>query len=321
MATEAYDGEFLKVSLQASQDLLEQHREEINELNVFPVPDGDTGTNMLLTIRGAVEGVINSLENSAGKVAAKAARSALLSARGNSGVLFSQILMGMARGLEGKVHISPHDLAHALTLGAEKARNTLVNPVEGTILTVIHEAAKAARQAAQRGADLARMMDEVVVCAKATIERTPELLPVLKEAGVVDAGGQGLYYVLEAMRSSARQGVGGNPATGTSEPLQSAEGASNGYGYEIQLVIHPDERIGGPSLPLEDTRETMAGMGDSVLVVGDESLIRVHVHTARPDRVLAHALDIGRIEDVSVENLDLQVQEAALGRERRASAV
>ena len=181
MVSQVYDGQFFKASLQASQALLEQHREEINDLNVFPVPDGDTGTNMVLTVRGAVKGVIDSLEDSAGKVAAVAARSALLAARGNSGVLFSQILMGIARGLEGKIRFSPSDFAQALTLGAEKAYTTLVNPVEGTILTVIREAANAAHQAAQQGANLGRMMDEVVLGARAAIDRTPELLPILKD--------------------------------------------------------------------------------------------------------------------------------------------
>ncbi len=310
VTNQEYDGQFFKASLQASQALLEQHREEINELNVFPVPDGDTGTNMLLTVRGAVKGVINSLENSAGKVAAVAARSALLAARGNSGVLFSQILMGIARGLEGKVHFSPADFAQALTLGAEKAYNTLVNPVEGTILTVINEAAKAARQAAQQGANLARMMDEVVLYAQAAIERTPELLPVLKEAGVVDAGGQGLYYILEAMRSCAWEIGGLSPVSARTQSVSPLLGTEQSYGYEIQLLIR------GQDLPLEETRQRIAEMGESVLVVGDENLIRVHVHTPRPDRVLAYALDLGRVEDISVENLDQQVRSVASERNR-----
>jgi len=306
--TRVYDGQFFKASLRASQDLLEQHRDEINELNVFPVPDGDTGTNMLLTVRGAVEGVINSLEDSAGKVAAAAARSALLAARGNSGVLFSQILMGIARGLDGKVRFSPSDFAQALSLGAEKAYNTLVNPVEGTILTVIREAAEAAYQASKQGANLTRMMDEVVARAKAAIERTPELLPVLKEAGVVDAGGQGLYYVLEAMRSCAWEvsGVTAEPVEGQAEHATLT--AEQGYGYEIQLIIRGEE------LPLEEARRRIAEMGESVLVVGDEKLIRVHVHTPRPDRVLGYALDIGRVEDVEVANLDQQVQATRSGK-------
>ena len=310
--SQVYDGQFFKASLQASQTLLEQHREELNELNVFPVPDGDTGTNMLLTIRGAVEGVINSLEDSAGKVSALAARSALLAARGNSGVLFSQILMGIARGLDGKIRFSPSDFAQALTLGAEKAYNTLVNPVEGTILTVMREAANAAHQAAQQGANLARMMDEVVLGAQAAIERTPELLPVLKEAGVVDAGGQGLYYVLEAMRSCAREEeVVISPGLAFQQPATSvAEAEQEAYGYEIQLIIR------GQDLPLEEAQQAIGEMGESVLVVGSENLIRVHVHTPRPDRVLAYALDIGQVGDVEVENLDEQVRAVASERRR-----
>jgi DAK2 domain fusion protein YloV len=310
VVSQVHDGQFFKASLQASQTLLEQHREEINELNVFPVPDGDTGTNMLLTVRGAVEGVINSLEDSAGKVAALAARSALLAARGNSGVLFSQILMGIARGLDGKIRFSPSDFAQALTLGAEKAYNTLVNPVEGTILTVMREAANAAHQAAQQGANLARMMDEVVLCAQAAIERTPELLPVLKEAGVVDAGGQGLYYILEAMRSCAREEVAASPGLDRQQPVTPVvEAEREAYGYEIQLIIR------GQDLPFEEAQHEIGEMGESVLVVGGESLIRVHVHTPRPDRVLAYALDIGQVEDVEVENLDEQVR--AVASERR----
>jgi len=310
MVSQEYDGQFFKASLRASQVLLEQHREEINELNVFPVPDGDTGTNMLLTVRGAVEGVINSLEDSAGKVAAVAARSALLAARGNSGVLFSQILMGIARGLEGKIRFSPSDFAQALALGAEKAYNTLLNPVEGTILTVIREAANAAHQAAQQGANLARLMDEVVLCARAAIDRTPELLPVLREAGVVDAGGQGLYYILEAMRICAsEEGVAGR-GLARQQPVTPPVEAEQTYGYEIQLIIR------GQDLPIEETRHRMAEMGESVLVVGGESLIRVHAHTPRPDRVLAYALDIGQVEDVSIDNLDEQVRSVVSGRER-----
>jgi DAK2 domain fusion protein YloV len=316
MVSQEYDGQFFKASLRASEALLEQHRQELNELNVFPVPDGDTGTTMVLTVRGAVKGVIDSLEDSAEKVAAAAARSALLAARGNSGVLFSQILMGIARGLDGKIRFSPSDFAQALTLGAEKAYNTLVNPVEGTILTVIREAANAARQAAQQGANLARMMDEVVLCAKAAIDRTPDLLPVLKEAGVVDAGGQGLYYVLEAMRSCARQEGLADRGVARPEPLPPlVETKQRSYGYEIQLIIR------GQDLPLEETRHRIAEMGESVLVVGDESLIRVHVHTSRPDRVLAYALDIGQVEDVAIENLDEQVRSATLERKQRYSSI
>jgi DAK2 domain fusion protein YloV len=313
MVSQVYDGRFFKASLQASQALLEQHREEINELNVFPVPDGDTGTNMVLTVRGAVKGVIDSLEDSAGKVAAVAARSALLAARGNSGVLFSQILMGIARGLEGKIRFSPSDFAQALTLGAEKAYTTLVNPVEGTILTVIREAANAAHQAAQQGANLGRMMDEVVLGARAAIDRTPELLPILKEAGVVDAGGQGLYYVLEAMRSCAWQESTADRGLARRQPVAPVVAAAQrSYGYEIELIIR------GQDLPFEEMRRRMAEMGESVLVVGSETLIRVHVHTSRPDRVLAYALDTGPVEDISVQNLDQQVRSVASDAERRS---
>jgi len=300
--SKSYDGQFFKASLQTAEALLREHKDELNMLNVFPVPDGDTGTNMLLTVQGAAKKVAELSIRSAAKVAASAARAALFSARGNSGVILSQILMGIAHGLRDKERFSPSDLAKAMALGAKKAYSTVANPMEGTILTVVREAAEAAQRAAQQGADLASMMTEITAQARKAVERTPQLLPILKEAGVVDAGGKGLYYILEAMQFCALGGM--TMASGqTSDPQTSGIGdAKESYGYEIQLIIH------GQGLPYEEARERIGEMGESVLVVGDTNLIKVHVHTPRPDRVLAYALDLGRVSDVIIEDLDAQVE-------------
>ena len=158
------------------------------------------------------------------------------------------------------------------------------------------------------------MMDEVVLCARDTIDRTPELLPVLKEAGVVDAGGQGLYYVLEAMRSAAREVGEVSSSLVERQFARRLTEVEQSYGYEIQLIIR------GQDLPFGEAQHKLAGMGESVLVVGDDSLIRVHVHTPRPDRVLAYALEIGQVEDVEVTDLDQQVRSVASERRGASSA-
>ena len=297
-----YDGQFFKASLRAAEALLEEHKDELNELNVFPVPDGDTGTNMLFTVRGAVKKIAELPISSTAEVIVSAARAALLAARGNSGVILSQILMGIANGLRGKEHFSPSDFAKALALGAKKAYDTVANPVEGTILTVVREAAEAAQRAAQRGADLASMMAEITAQAGKAVERTPQLLPVLQEAGVVDAGGKGLYYVLQAMQFCASEIVPISSGRVSGPQVSDTGKAKESYGYEIQLVIR------GQGLPYEEARARIGEMGESVLVVGDSSLIKVHVHTPRPDRVLAYALDLGHVSDVTIEDLDAQVE-------------
>jgi len=309
--TKTYDGQFLKASLQAAEVLLEEHKDELNALNVFPVPDGDTGTNMLLTIQGAVKKVAELPINSAARVAASAARAVLFSARGNSGVILSQILMGIAHGLRGKERFSPSDFAKALALGAKKAYSVVANPVEGTILTVAREAAEAAQRAAQRGADFASMMAEITIQARKAVERTPQLLSILREAGVVDAGGKGLYYILEAMQFCASEGMPIVSGQASDPQANSINEAKESYGYEIQLLIH------GQELPYEEAREKIAEMGESVLVVGDSELIKVHVHTPRPDRVLAYALDLGRVSGVTIEDLDAQVEAHRAGSSRR----
>src|SRR5258708_7111660 len=178
---------------------LEQHRDAINALNVFPVPDGDTGTNMSLTMRAATKEIADASETSACVIAERLARGALMGARGNSGVILSQILRGLSQGLDQKTTFAATDFAAALQDAAKLAYRAVIKPVEGTILTVIRESAEAAQQSAGNGSDMAGLLGDVVTAARAAVAKTPDLLPTLKQAGVVDAGGQGVTTIFEGM--------------------------------------------------------------------------------------------------------------------------
>ncbi|MBI4285059.1 MAG: DAK2 domain-containing protein [Chloroflexi bacterium] len=300
MEDNKYDGQLLKQALQTAERFLEKRIDELNALNVFPVPDGDTGINMYLTMQAATAAVENVTTSSAAEVSAKVARGALLGARGNSGVILSQILRGIAKGMEMKDRFSSRDFAQALHHASDIAYRSVTGPVEGTIITVIREAADAATRQAERGANLRQTMTAVVTQARQTVERTPELLPRLKEAGVVDAGGKGLCYVFQGMKSFICRKA---PQPG--EPGRAASQAklafpSTGYGFDIQFLVE------GDNLPLDEMRAAISGMGDSVLVVGDEHLARVHVHSQQPQAILDYAATRGSLKDVALENMDEQ---------------
>ncbi len=194
-----FDGQDLKKAMLAGAAWLEDHRDAINALNVFPVPDGDTGSNMSATMQAAIRPIANSNETSAGVIASKLAHGALMGARGNSGVILSQTLRGLAQGLDKKETFVASDLAAALEEASRLAYRAVIKPVEGTILTVVRESAEAAKMSAQRGDDLVAMMQEVVTTARQSVANTPNLLPLLKQAGVVDAGGQGFCTILEGI--------------------------------------------------------------------------------------------------------------------------
>ena len=207
-----YDGETLKQAFKAAELLLEKRIDEVNSLNVFPVPDGDTGINMYLTLQSANEAIKELSTTSAAEISSKAAMGALLGARGNSGVIFSQILSGLAKGLENKEEFSAYDFAQALQRASDAAYKSIAEPVEGTILTVIREAAGMALEKAQQGASLKKTMAAATSQAKETVIKTQEMLPSLKEAGVVDAGGKGLFYVFQGMKNFIVQKM--NPVDG-----------------------------------------------------------------------------------------------------------
>jgi DAK2 domain fusion protein YloV len=308
------DGIRLLSLLRAAGQWLERHVDRINALNVFPVPDGDTGTNMSLTMRAALDEVHGTRHESVSEMARVVAHGALMGARGNSGVILSQILRGIARALDDKGTIGAGEWAAALQEGAATAYKGVVKPVEGTILTVARESADAAKRAAEQGGNLEHILSSAVEEAKGSLARTPTLLPVLAEAGVVDAGGQGYTVLLEGMLRSLRSETLdlASPLVGAMEYAEMAEGV---YNYDTQFVIQ------GSRLDVESIREVISSMGDSVLVVGDEEAIKVHVHSDHPGQVLDYGISIGQVTAVVVENMQLQYEEFQLARAASATSV
>jgi len=310
------DGQRLKLALFAARQWLEKHAAAVNALNVFPVPDGDTGTNMLLTMNAALAEVERSPEDSVSLIAHVVAHGALMGARGNSGVILSQIFRGFARALDDKATFSAQVFAEAAQEACDTAYQGVVKPVEGTILTVAREAARAAREAADQTDDVVEVLAKIVEAAKVTNALTPELLPVLKAAGVVDAGGQGLVYILEgALRYLHGESVELDVAMDAMVDLKSTLGAGEeGYGYDVQFLIR------GQSLDVDKIRKTIDAMGDSTLVVGDASLVKVHVHVDDPGLPISYAVSQGVIGDVVVENMEEQYQDFVMHRARAAVA-
>ena len=296
---------------------LEQNRDYVNALNVFPVPDGDTGTNMLLTMRSAYARVEGGDEPHVGKVAGQLAQGALMGARGNSGVILSQIWRGLAAGLSGKEAFGTADLAHAFQSAADTAYKGVMRPVEGTILTIIREGAAEAADAARKSEDLRFMLERVLERCQQALERTPDLLPILRQAGVVDSGGQGLVYILEGMMRYA-QGklvIDGQPVAPVAaptappaEPLSAQaravpEGGALEFPYDVQFILM------GRNLNVLEVRNRIDAMGDSTVVVGDEHAIKVHIHVKDPGVPLSYGISLGHITDVVVENMQEQMEE------------
>jgi DAK2 domain fusion protein YloV len=317
MARRACDGSGLLDAFRAAVANLEAHVDEINALNVYPVPDGDTGSNMLATVRAALEEAEGAAREPAGRVAAAISFGALMGARGNSGVITSQIFRGMAEGLGGKGRFNGLDLAHALSEGARTAYSAVAKPVEGTILTVIRESAAAAVTAAERDPDIETVLGATLDAAERSVARTPSLLAILREAGVVDAGGQGLYRLFQgallhlARRSPARA-TQGRTRTGYEAKISTLLArVDEGFGYETMFLLQPDPT---GVLDVDAIRDHLESIGESVLVAGDTRALKIHVHNERPDLVIGYGLTVGALSRISVENLDNQAQDVREGR-------
>ena len=306
-----FDGQDLKKAMLAGAASLEEHREIINALNVFPVPDGDTGSNLYATVQAAFRDVIDCEDTSAGVISARLAHGALLGARGNSGVIFSQILRGLAQGLDKKQTFSALDLALALDEAQRLAYRAVIKPVEGTILTVVRETAEAAMASAKRGDDLVMLMQESIIAARQSVARTPDLLPTLKQAGVVDAGGQGFCTILEGVWHYVR-GESGQVTT-ASLLASSANPALDSaikkgrvkieeeFGYEVVFLLR------GKKLDIEGIRQSIIDMGGvSTVVAGDEKMLKVHTHTESPGKILDYGVSLGSLLDINIENLQEQ---------------
>jgi hypothetical protein len=301
------DATALRDLLRAGLVWLDRHHEIVNALNVFPVPDGDTGTNMLLTMKSACGEITDDHLSTAGSVAKAAAHGALMGARGNSGVILSQILRGVSRSLDDQPAITGPMFAAALAEGSRIAYKGVNRPVEGTILTVVREAAAAAESAATLDGDLRFILARTVRAADEAVASTPKLLPVLAQAGKVDSGGKGLFFILEGMYRAL---------TGESAPVEAvapkmaapetAPQPSKGkreipplvYGFDVQFLVE------GPALDVAAIREQISALGDCPLVEGDETLVKVHVHVPDPGVVLGYAVSLGFVTDVVVENMD-----------------
>jgi uncharacterized protein len=301
------DGLDVYRAIQAASASLHAHVAEVNALNVFPVPDGDTGTNMSLTLRAALDEVADPEHLTASGVFHRIAHGALMGARGNSGVILSQILRGFARALDDKADLTAADVAAGLTQSAETAYKGVMKPVEGTMLTVIREAAEAAQGALAVGGDVQQVLEAALVEARASLKRTPDLLPVLAEAGVVDAGGQGLVRILEGVLAFIR----GEPIKPEGTAETNLEELAFGhelsheddYGFDVQFIIQ------GDALDVERLRADLSGMGESLLVVGDEQAVKVHIHSEHPGPILEYGIEQGTLSAIIIENMQLQYQE------------
>jgi len=318
-------GQELREMFAAATAWPEKNAPDIDDLNVFPVPDGDTGTNMLLTMRSSVEEAYRAPDHSASAVAQALAKGALLGARGNSGVILSQIFRGMADDMADKEEITGPDLARALGKAAKTAYKGLSNPTEGTILTVIKDASNAAmKKSASNGKDLITVMETTVSTAKESVANTPTLLPVLKEAGVVDAGGQGLYTILEGalqyLKGETEQMQFKKPQVITSSiPLtlrlpEMIAADEVPYGYCTEFMIKGDD------LEPDKLKTRLLKKGESLIVVGDDSTIRVHIHTLDPGNIVHLATGMGTIHQVSVRNMDEQHRDFVAAQKERTVA-
>jgi DAK2 domain fusion protein YloV len=301
------DGDTLKRLAQAGRDWLDQHHATVNQLNVFPVPDGDTGTNMLMTMRNAVKEAENNTSGAVGSVAADLAHGAMMGSRGNSGTILSQLWQGLAHTLKDQRTLNAELLVKGLRQASDTAYRGVIKPVEGTILTVAREAAEEAEAAYQDTQDILVIFDRVIIRAKDALERTPEMLPILQKAGVVDSGGSGLVYIIEGMQRYLR-GETTEVTYRTSERVEDLAAAlapedELGYGYDVQFILQGDH------LDVNTVRAAIDQMGWSTLVVGDERAVKVHVHVHDPGIPLSYAASLGALSDVVVENMQAQFQD------------
>lgn len=303
--------DFYNMVVNASNRLLEES-EYVNSLNVFPVPDGDTGTNMSATFKAAVKEIEGMNSDSIGDVSKKLAKGALMGARGNSGVILSQILRGISKGLEGKSSVDAIGFAIALKEGSNSAYKAVMRPTEGTILSVIRAAAEAAIDTDVK--DIVDLIDVVVKAAKVMLDKTPELLPALKKAKVVDSGGMGLYIILRGMHEALRDDIKAEikdikPSEAKMQGAQGTEDIDIKFGYCTEFIILAD------ASKADKFRDDITPMGDSQVVVGYEDVIKVHIHTNDPGAVLAKAVKLGELSKIKIDNMREEHREVLLSKE------
>ena len=319
-----FNGNILRDAIISAANNISNQQKQVDDLNVFPVPDGDTGTNMSMTLSNAARELSRVEGESAGKVASITASALLRGARGNSGVITSLLFRGFANGFKGYENVEPENLKNAFVLGVEAAYKAVMKPTEGTILTVARVASEYATEAFNNGLDALGVFEAALEGAKKALEETPEILPVLKKAGVVDAGGKGFVVILEGMLSVLKDGVIIAPAhaqveeSGEEDASRSAAAEFEGeitFTYCTEFIVNRDAE--NPKEPAE-LRAYLETIGDCVVVVDDEEIIKVHVHTDHPGNAIENALTFGQLVHLKIENMRDQHERAKHDSENAA---
>lgn len=316
------DGKQLRDMFVSGANNLQNNKDLVDKLNVFPVPDGDTGTNMSLTISYAMKELSKVEGDDITNIGKALSKGSLMGARGNSGVILSQIIRGFAKAIEGKENLSTEELARAFKNGSDTAYKAVIKPIEGTILTVVRESGEYAVQACKKEKDLIKFLELVIKEANESLNRTPNLLKALKEAGVVDSGGKGLVLIYEGMLSSLR-GNSIQVQDSSASNVSTIEISNNQinpedikFGYCTEFILESN------STSDTDIRDIMMKYGDSLAVVGDEGVIKVHVHTNDPGLVLQDALKHGQLVTIKIENMRVQHENLVLeAQDETASSV
>ncbi|WP_338912226.1 DAK2 domain-containing protein [Clostridium perfringens] len=313
------NGEHLYYMMSNAANKLELQSEYVNSLNVFPVPDGDTGTNMSMTFRAAVKEIEGMDNKNIGEVSKKLAKGALMGARGNSGVILSQILRGISKGLEGKEEADASEFANALLEGSKSAYKAVMRPTEGTILTIVRTAGEVA--VALKEDNITELMREVCRESKIMLDKTPEMLPALKKAKVVDSGGMGLLIILQGMQEALENGL--KVTTGTPQAVKSSAAKAKRsetmseedikFGYCTEFIIL------GDSNHAEEFKSKVIDKGDSLVVVGYEDVIKVHIHTNNPGKVLEEAVKFGELSKIKIDNMREEHREMLEGMYEEAA--
>ena len=293
--------DFYNMFVNASNKLSEQS-EFVNALNVFPVPDGDTGTNMSMTLKAAVEELKGANKDSIGDASRILAKGALLGARGNSGVILSQILRGLSKGFEGVTEATPENLKAAFEEGCNSAYKAVMRPTEGTILSVIRAAAEETQKIETD--DVTEFLEQITKASKVMLDKTPEMLPALKKAKVVDSGGMGLYIILSAITDALKSGI-----TADIKDIDIAKGSPQSTGArsdsqaEIKFAYCTEFIILGDAKKAKEFQDSIENLGDCMIVVGYEDVIKVHIHTNDPGAVLSKAVTIGELSKIKIDNM------------------
>lgn len=301
--------------IESASNNLQNNKKAINDLNVFPVPDGDTGTNMGLTFSGAAQAAISSGEKHVGNVISILAKASLRNARGNSGVILSQILRGISGALAGKEELTVEDIKNAACGGRDTAYRAVMKPTEGTILTVVREGAEFAEQNFENYDDAAEFFYAVIEACKESLDRTPEILPVLKQAGVVDAGGCGVVTLLEGAAAALKDGKAIEAKEGaisaTSGPAGGAAAAAEidtaniKFQYCTEFIIQKSS----PDRQTNQFEAAISPKGDCMLVIADDDIVKVHIHTNHPGFVIEQALKLGELINIKIDNMKYQHSE------------